>query len=135
MLGRALVADFPDRYGLFSKTYVVFGDGSQPTLNGWLSAYRGAEGIKTGFTCGSGYNLLAAASRQGRRLIGVVLGARTGGKRNALMRKLMDAGFAAPADGRSDERRVGDECVSPRRSLWSQHPSNNNKHTGITKTL
>src|SRR3546814_11613946 len=97
MLGRALVADFPDRYGLFSKTYVVFGDGSQPTLNGWLSAYRGAEGIKTGFTCGPGYNLLAAPSRQGRRPIGVVLGPRTGGTHTALMHNLLDAGFRAPA--------------------------------------
>src|SRR3546814_12406976 len=50
-------------------------------------------------TCALPISAAAAASRQGRRLIGVVLGARTGGKRNALMRKLMDAGFAAPADG------------------------------------
>jgi D-alanyl-D-alanine carboxypeptidase len=64
----------------------------------WLGAYKGAEGIKTGFTCGSGYNLLAAATRDGRRLIGVVLGARSGGERNARMRKLMDAGFAEPAN-------------------------------------
>src|SRR3546814_11572147 len=93
MLGRALVADFPDRYGLFSKTYVVFGDGSQPTLNGWLSAYRGAEGIKTGFTCGPGYTLLAPARRQGRRLIGGVLGARPGGKRQTGRASWRDKGW------------------------------------------
>lgn len=98
ILGRALANDFPDRFELFSKRHVAFGEGSQPTLNGWLASYRGAEGIKTGFTCGSGYNLLAAATRDGRRLIGVVLGAATGGERNALMRKVMDAGFATPRD-------------------------------------
>ena len=98
ILGRALIADFPDRFSLFSKRHVAFGQGSQPTLNGWLGSYPGAEGIKTGFTCGSGYNLLAAATRDGRRLIGVVLGGMTGGERNTLMRKLMDAGFAGPPD-------------------------------------
>lgn len=98
VLAMALLADFPDRFALFSKRHVAFGEGSQPTLNGWLGAYRGAEGIKTGFTCGSGYNLLASAKRQDRRLVGVVLGARTGGARNALMRKLMDQGFAVPAE-------------------------------------
>lgn len=95
LLARALVTDFPDRYALFSRRHVAFGDGSQPTLNGWLGSYPGAEGIKTGFTCGSGYNLLAAATRDGRRLVGVVLGALTGGERNALMRRLMDESFAS----------------------------------------
>lgn len=98
ILGRALAMDFPDRFALFSRRHVAFGEGSQPTLNGWLGSYPGAEGIKTGFTCGSGYNLLAAATRDGRRLIGVVLGAATGGGRNALMRKIMDAGFATPRE-------------------------------------
>lgn len=98
ILGRALVKDFPERFGLFSKRYVIFGGQSRPTILSWLGVYKGAEGIKTGFTCGSGYNLLAAAKRNGRRLIGVVLGARTGGERNVRMRKLMDAGFeAAPS--------------------------------------
>src|SRR3546814_11436327 len=62
LLGRALVADFPDRYGLFSKTYVVFGDGSQPPLTGWRSAYPGPEGTKTGLTRGP----TSAARRVGK---------------------------------------------------------------------
>jgi D-alanyl-D-alanine carboxypeptidase len=98
VLGRALMTDHPGRFDLFSKRHVAFGQGAQPTLNGWLSAYKGAKGIKTGFTCGSGYNLLAAAERDGRRLIGVVLGARTSGQRNTLMRKVMDGAFAQSAD-------------------------------------
>src|SRR3546814_5245196 len=50
ILARALIADYPDRFDLFSRRYVAFGQGSQPTLNGWLGAYKGAEGMKTGFT-------------------------------------------------------------------------------------
>ncbi|MEQ9606196.1 MAG: hypothetical protein RLN99_00860, partial [Kiloniellaceae bacterium] len=95
---RALMKDFPDRFGLFSKSHVVFNGQARPSIMGWLGAYKGAIGIKTGFTCGSGYNLLAAAERDGRRLIGVVLGARTSGQRNSLMRKVMDSAFAQSAD-------------------------------------
>lgn len=101
ILARALITDFPERFSLFSKRHVSFGGQVRPTILSWLGAYKGAEGIKTGFTCGSGYNLLAAATRNGRRLIGVVLGARTGGERNVRMRKLMDAGFATSRDATS----------------------------------
>jgi D-alanyl-D-alanine carboxypeptidase len=106
ILGRALLRDFPGRFGLFGKRYVsVRGRGGGST-NGWAGGYAGAEGIKTGFTCGSGYNLLAAASRDGRRLIGVVLGAATGGRRNARMTRLMDDGFAR---GRAEAARTLDD--------------------------
>lgn len=97
ILARAVVKDFPQYYDFFGKEFVAFGQGSRPTYNGWLGRYPGAEGLKTGFTCGSGYNLLAAATRDGRRLIGVVLGATNGGVRNAQMSKLMNQGFATPA--------------------------------------
>ena len=94
ILARALVRDFPQYYRFFQKEYVATGDGSLPTYNGWLGSYPGAEGLKTGFTCGSGFNLLAAAERNGRRLIGVVLGATSSGARNAQMTRLMNEGFA-----------------------------------------
>ena len=94
ILARALIADFPDLYRLFSKKHFVLNRRARSSTNGWSRGYQGAEGIKTGFTCGSGYNLLGAATRDGRRLIGVVLGGRSSGARNARMTKLMDAGFA-----------------------------------------
>ena len=101
LLGRALVTDFPEHYGFFSRPHVSFGGQVRPSIMSWLRSYKGAEGIKTGFTCGSGYNLLASATRDGRRLIGVVLGARSGGERNVRMRKLMDAAFTAPPEATS----------------------------------
>jgi len=64
------------------------------TINGILSRYAGADGIKTGFTCGSGYNLVASAKRNGRRLIGVLLGSRTNFERHSEMGRLLDVGFA-----------------------------------------
>ncbi|MEO3430230.1 D-alanyl-D-alanine carboxypeptidase family protein [Pelagibius sp. CAU 1746] len=99
ILARALIRDHPQHFGLFSKSFVSVGGLGGGSTNGWKSGYPGAEGIKTGFTCGSGYNLLAAATRDGRRLIGVVLGGVTGGQRNARMTRLMNDGFARPAAG------------------------------------
>lgn len=99
ILARALIRDFPRHFSLFNESYVSVGGLGGGTTNGWMGAYRGAEGIKTGFTCGSGYNLLAAANRDGRRLIGVVLGGATGGLRNARMTRLMNDGFAHAAAG------------------------------------
>ncbi len=98
ILGRALLRDHPQHFDLFSRTHVSVGGLGGSTTNGWMSGYAGAEGIKTGFTCGSGYNLLASAIRDGRRLIGVVLGGATGGQRNLRMTRLMDAGFATPRE-------------------------------------
>ncbi len=49
--------------------------------------------MKTGFTCGSGYNLIAAAHQNGKHLIGVVMGGMTSSERYQLMYQMMDAGF------------------------------------------
>ena len=93
ILARALLMDFPQHYHFFSARSFTFGNRSYPTINGILSYYPGADGIKTGFTCGSGYNLVASALRDGRRLIGVVLGARTSSERASAMAALLDFGF------------------------------------------
>jgi D-alanyl-D-alanine carboxypeptidase len=70
------------------------------TYNGILSSYPGADGIKTGFTCGSGYNLVASAERKGRRLIGVVLGGKSRAGRNSEMARLLDDAFGdKPTEG------------------------------------
>ncbi len=93
ILARALLRDFPQHYHFFSARSFTFGNRSYPTINGILSYYPGADGIKTGFTCGSGYNLVASAQRDSRRLIGVVLGARTSSERTFEMAALLDFGF------------------------------------------
>ena len=94
ILARALITEFPERFALFSQKQFTYDKLTRPTTMSWLRGYAGAEGFKTGFTCGSGYNLLSAATRNGRRLIAVVLGARSSSERNARMTKLMDDGFA-----------------------------------------
>ncbi len=97
VLARALWRRFPAYRDLFGRHSFRHRGRTFHTTNGFLDRYRGAGGMKTGFTCAAGYNLVAIAERDGRRLIGVVLGAATPESRATAMRMLLDRGFAGPA--------------------------------------
>src|SRR5258707_2430079 len=60
-----------------------------------LGSYEGADGLKTGYTVASGFNLVMSAVRDNRRLIGVVMGGDSAGQRDRMMAMLMDQGFAS----------------------------------------
>ena len=97
VLAQTILKEFPEYYHFFDVRTVTR-DGQQlGTYNGFLGSFPGADGLKTGFTCGSGYNLVASAEQDGRRLIGVVFGAGNGGARTAEMIRIMGEGFAADA--------------------------------------
>jgi D-alanyl-D-alanine carboxypeptidase len=100
VLAMRIIEQYPQHYHLFNLRSVTIAGRTQGTVNGILSSYPGADGMKTGFTCGSGYNLVASAERDGRRLIGVVLGGRNRGERAALMTQLLNAGFAGAGGGK-----------------------------------
>ncbi|HVZ02125.1 MAG TPA: D-alanyl-D-alanine carboxypeptidase family protein [Dongiaceae bacterium] len=93
VLAIAIIHSFPDRYPVFSLRQASIAGRSLPTVNSLLGAYPGADGMKTGFTCGSGYNMIGSAVRDGQRLVAVVLGAHDRGQRSVLMRGLLDSGF------------------------------------------
>jgi D-alanyl-D-alanine carboxypeptidase len=93
VLALALIHTFPDRYSLFGLRQVKIGSRSLPTVNGLLTAYPGADGMKTGFTCGSGYNIVGSAVHGGQRLVAVLLGAQNRDQRTSLVRGLLDSGF------------------------------------------
>ena len=93
VLATALLRDYPKHYPLFNQRAVTIGKRSRGTVNGILGSYAGADGFKTGFTCGSGYNLVASAQRDGRRLIGVVLGSSNRGQRTMEMTALLNHAF------------------------------------------
>ena len=99
ILGRHLFYDFPEYYNIFSRRTT---DAGLATVNNtntrFLDAYKGADGIKTGYTGPAGFNLVASAERGGVRIIGVVFGGTSTNMRNARMAELLDMGFAkAPA--------------------------------------
>ena len=101
-LGIALLEKFPQHYHFFSARSFTYAGHTFGTINGILSRYPGADGIKTGFTCGSGYNLLASAVRDGRRLVGVVLGGLSNEGRHGEMIALLDKGFATGSSNNKD---------------------------------
>lgn len=73
-LVRAIIVEFPEHSDLFSLIQVQVGKKTIRTHNGLLVSFPGAHGMKTGFICESGFNVVASATRDGRKLVAVVLG-------------------------------------------------------------
>jgi D-alanyl-D-alanine carboxypeptidase len=94
VLAVRVIHDFPDRYALFGQREATVAGRTLPTVNAMLTGYPGADGMKTGFTCGSGYNIIASAQHGDRRLVAVLLGAHDRNARTAKVKKLLDSGFA-----------------------------------------
>lgn len=93
-LANALLRDFPHYYPVFSVQTYSFRGRPLENHNRMLASYAGADGLKTGYTTASGFNLVMSAMRDNRRLIGVVMGGDTAFQRDRLMAELMDRGFA-----------------------------------------
>lgn len=88
-LGLALREHFPREYGYFKTRVFKLGKRRYGNHNRLLGRVRGVDGIKTGYTRASGFNLVSSVSSRGRRIVAVVMGGRTGRSRNAHMRKLI----------------------------------------------
>lgn len=94
LLGRALLREFPTYQGYFGIGAIRFGKRVMNNHNGLIGRYPGANGMKTGFICSSGFNVVATARRGGRELIVVVLGSRSAKDRTIKAAQLFDRGFA-----------------------------------------
>ena len=93
-LGRHLLYDYPQYYNLFSRQSTHAGIKTVPNTNRrLLAAYKGADGIKTGYTRAAGFNLVASARRKDERIIATVFGGKSGASRNARVAELLDMGF------------------------------------------
>jgi D-alanyl-D-alanine carboxypeptidase len=93
ILARALITEFPEDDFYWHIHSIRYGNRIIHNYNHLLDRYPGADGMKTGFICASGYNLVASATRNGRRLIAVVLGAYSGGARTQEAAQLLESGF------------------------------------------
>ncbi|MGC1955131.1 MAG: D-alanyl-D-alanine carboxypeptidase family protein [Gammaproteobacteria bacterium] len=94
-LARALLRDFPQYYYFFSVTEFRYHDRTYHNHNRLIESYTGADGIKTGYTRASGFNLTASVKRGDHRLIAVVFGGKTAKSRDRHMVKLLDRAFAS----------------------------------------
>jgi D-alanyl-D-alanine carboxypeptidase len=92
-LARAIIVEFPDHLDLFTTTEIQVGKQIIRTHNGLLVSLPGADGMKTGFICESGFNIVASATRDGRKLVAVVLGEQSPATRRARATDLLENGF------------------------------------------
>jgi D-alanyl-D-alanine carboxypeptidase len=94
ILARAIIRDLPEYEYFVHIPSIRFGRRVTQNFNRLIGRYPGADGFKTGFICASGYNLVASATRNGKRLIAVVLGASSGQARAVKAAQLLERGFA-----------------------------------------
>ena len=92
-LARAVVNDFPQYASYWTMTDMRIGNRRLGTHNALLKTFPGADGLKTGFTCDSGFNIVASATRDGHRLMAVVLGETSGNERAVRAASLLEHGF------------------------------------------
>jgi D-alanyl-D-alanine carboxypeptidase (penicillin-binding protein 5/6) len=114
ILSRAVMRDFPQYYRYLGRHDWTYQGRDFRNTNGLLQSDRGYDGLKTGFTNASGYNLAASAVRDGRRLIAIVLGGRTSASRNAHLDSLMDVGFEV------ERRRAGGERIQVAQVIFEE---------------
>ncbi|HEM46254.1 MAG TPA: D-alanyl-D-alanine carboxypeptidase, partial [Alphaproteobacteria bacterium] len=95
ILAEALIRDFPTEYRYFSTASFRWHGRRYENHNALLASYSGVDGIKTGYIRQSGFNLVASAERDGRRIIGVVLGNPTQEVRDWRMTRLLTTGSGA----------------------------------------
>jgi D-alanyl-D-alanine carboxypeptidase len=96
LLVTALRRDFPQYAPWFSIEGLAFGKKTISNYNLLIGRYAGADGMKTGFVCPSGFNQIGSATRDGRTLVAVVLGEQTAISRAEAAARLLDVGFALP---------------------------------------
>ena len=104
-LGIALREHFPEYYSYFSTRTFKFGKNKYGNHNRLLGRIKGVDGIKTGYTRASGFNLVSSVQKENRSIVAVVLGGRTGKSRNAQMTKLI-SGYLGKASRGSKKQLI-----------------------------
>ena len=95
LLTATLIHEFPQYRTYFSQPHLIIGKKKLPNRNRLIGRMKGADGMKTGFVCASGFNLVASATRNGRQLVAVVMGHKAAGPRTKFAELLLEAAFAS----------------------------------------
>ncbi|HEX5379658.1 MAG TPA: D-alanyl-D-alanine carboxypeptidase [Phenylobacterium sp.] len=124
ILSRAVMRDYPQYYRLFSQERFTYRGRTMNNHNGLLFRMPGVDGLKTGFTNASGYNLAVSAVRDNRRLIAVVMGGTSNAARDHNAQDLLLTGFDVMARRANGERiLVAQNMFEPEPSGYSMQPS------------
>jgi D-alanyl-D-alanine carboxypeptidase len=129
ILGRHVLYDYPEYYNLFSRRSADAGIAQVANTNRrLLAAYKGADGIKTGYTRAAGFNLVSSAQRGNERIIATVFGGRSTASRNAKVAELLDLGFRrAPSNARTNKPDTPDYGSETGPLIADNGQSNNGK--------
>jgi D-alanyl-D-alanine carboxypeptidase len=126
-LGRAIQDRYPRYYRYFATTVFNYRGQSIRNHNRLLGNVEGIDGIKTGYTRASGFNLVSSMRRGNRHLVGVVLGGRSGGSRDATMRNLLAENLEKGATKRTvaaiTERNPADGAVDVAEAETASRPA------------
>ena len=106
VIAALIINQFPEYLHYFSQPDVAVGKRRLPNHNSLIRIMPEAVGLKTGFVCNSGYNLVGSAIRNGRQLVSVVLGARSSRARTAQSKDMLQQGFDEL--GKPGHSRIGD---------------------------
>ena len=124
ILGRAIRERFPQYYHYFSTPSFTYAGTFMPNHNHLLGKIDGMDGIKTGYTTASGFNLLTSVNRGGRHIVSVVLGGRTAASRDRVMQALIESHFeeasATPGTRVADSSPVEAASETPARTVREQ---------------
>ena len=99
-LGLRLMRDYPQYYPYFRNMSFTYAGRTIKTHNRLLGKFEGTDGIKTGYVAASGFNLVSSVRRSDKRIVGVVLGGRSGGARDAYMKKMLANSFPSATGGK-----------------------------------
>jgi D-alanyl-D-alanine carboxypeptidase len=126
-LGRAIQDRYPRYYRYFATTVFNYRGQSIRNHNRLLGNVEGVDGIKTGYTRASGFNLVSSMRRGNRHLVGVVLGGRSGGSRDATMRNLLAENLEKAATKRTvaaiTERNPADGTIDVAEAETASRPA------------
>lgn len=133
-LGLALQRDFPKEYGLFAMESFSFRGKRIRGHNNLMYRYQGMDGIKTGYTNASGFNVVSAINHNGRRVVGVVLGGKTARSRDAQMAALLDKAVPQASRSRNTEQLVASANVSRTFDVAAAVPPASARPTSVPPT-
>src|ERR1035437_6021828 len=137
-LGRAIQDRFPRYYRYFSTEAFNYHGQSIRNHNHLLGSVEGVDGIKTGYTRASGFNLVTSMRRGNRHLVGVVLGGRSGGSRDAIMRSLLAENLEKAATKRTvaaiTERNASDANADVAEAEAESRPTQTVQAQGAVQT-
>ncbi len=97
IIAALIINQFPEHLHYFNQEYVSVGKKKLANHNSLIRIMPEAVGMKTGFVCNSGYNLVGSAMKNGRQLVSVVLGAKSSAMRAKISKDLLESGFDAPS--------------------------------------